>query len=91
MTIAVELFGLFPVVRPHVRRASAWLHLALAWAVNALAVALLAWAAAPVAAALYAGALLVVTFVAPVWLMSVQRYKNVLGGAWQEARVGTGS
>jgi phosphatidylinositol N-acetylglucosaminyltransferase subunit C len=85
ISVAIQLFALFPLLRRSLRAYSVRLYLVLVWLLNALVLAL-ATQVSSLLAALFALVLVGITLLSPMWLMSIQRYKNEIHGPWDEAR-----
>ncbi len=85
ISVAIQLFALFPLLRRNLRGYSRRLYLLAVWSLN-LVVLAFTYRASNILAVFYAIALVGITFLCPVWLMSIQRYKNEIHGPWDEAR-----
>jgi phosphatidylinositol glycan class C protein len=85
ISVAIQLFALFPLLRRNLRLHSPTAYMLLVWLLN-LVVLALAVRVSTLLGALFAAALVAITFLSPMWLMSIQRYKNEINGPWDEAR-----
>lgn len=85
ISVAIQLFALFPLLRRNLRVYSPSAYVALVWLLN-IVVLTLAARVSTLLGALFAAALVAITFLSPMWLMSIQRYKNEINGPWDEAR-----
>ncbi len=85
ISVAIQLFALFPLLRRSLRAYSSRLYLVVVWLLNGL-VLLLTMQVSSLLAALFALVLVGITLLSPMWLMSIQRYKNEIHGPWDEAR-----
>jgi phosphatidylinositol glycan class C protein len=81
---AVQVFALFPVVRHHVKRASMKLHLGLTF-VLFLITAVCFLELSSTVGIMYIITIVSITFVGPIWLKWLQRYKDEISGPWDEA------
>ena len=86
LALAFELFALFPLWCRHVAAFAPELHYRCAALLVALATALLLPTSKSACAA-YLGLVLLVTFLCPLALVSMQRFKFAINGPWDEARV----
>ncbi|KAI8870542.1 hypothetical protein GQ42DRAFT_162647 [Ramicandelaber brevisporus] len=86
MTFAVAWFGLFPLFRRHVRMlwpkyGDVGMSVALTGCTT-----FMFWHVSFAVTLLHIVAVLVATYVCPLWLIWLQRYKNEIHGPWDEAR-----
>ncbi|KAI8622182.1 phosphatidylinositol N-acetylglucosaminyltransferase subunit C [Chytriomyces sp. MP71] len=85
MTLSIETFALFPILRRSLRAA---------WKPNDVIVALVLiclslvtiYLVSASAAYVYACVLVFVQFVCPLWFLGVQKYKDEIRGPWDEAK-----
>lgn len=85
ISVAIQLFALFPLLRRNLRVYSPTSYMLMVWLLN-IGVLALAARLSTLLGALFAVALVSITFLSPMWLMSIQRYKNEINGPWDEAR-----
>ncbi|KAJ2638448.1 glycosylphosphatidylinositol anchor biosynthesis [Coemansia sp. RSA 1286] len=85
LAFALEWFGLFPIFRRYLKRISAAASMTMA-VLLALVAAVMFMFISRAVALLHLFGTLFITFVCPLWLIWVQRYKNEIHGPWDEAR-----
>jgi len=86
VALAIQLFAVWPLVREYVRVRSETAHMVVAGVLFAVTLGLLL-RNSTLLAVVYAVGTVFVVFVAPRWLMSVQKYKNEIQGPWDVADV----
>jgi len=86
ISIAIEMFALFPIMRHHLKLYSQELHNWLTCAMVCLTAGLFNQISTTVAV-LYVSGILFITFVCPLWLVFIQKYKNEINGPWDEATI----
>ncbi|ODQ53563.1 phosphatidylinositol N-acetylglucosaminyltransferase [Saitoella complicata NRRL Y-17804] len=86
MLWAVEWFALFPIFRRYVRFLSPTLHHALTISLLALALFSLYYVVSIYLSLLFLLLVGFITFVCPLWLINLQKYKNEIRGPWDVAR-----
>ncbi|KAL6072763.1 putative Phosphatidylinositol Nacetylglucosaminyltransferase subunit c [Balamuthia mandrillaris] len=81
---AVQIFAISPIIRHHIKRYAFWLHVSLTVITFILAAGFLLQVskAAGIAYVLF---ILFVSFVCPLWLKYIQRFKDEINGPWDEA------
>lgn len=84
ISIAIELFALFPIIRHYLRRYSLLYHYTLTTLLSLLTLILFAFMSLP-AAIIYSITVLFITVACPFWLVFIQKYKNEINGPWDEA------
>lgn len=86
VVLAIQLFALFPLLRDFIRVRSETGHV---WVtvVSVAATLGLLLASSSLLAIVYAGSVIFICFVCPLWLLGVQKYKNEIQGPWDEASV----
>lgn len=84
LLLSLELYILGPYCRRQVAAASPAAHLALTAALAAAAAALLA-PLSPLLTSAFVCALLFVTFLCPMWLVRIHKFKAAINGPWDEA------
>ncbi|KAJ1929068.1 glycosylphosphatidylinositol anchor biosynthesis [Tieghemiomyces parasiticus] len=85
MAFALEWFALFPIFRRYLKRIMPLGHLVQTGLLVAVTFVLF-WPIARAIAIFYMIAMFCLTFLCPIWLIWVQRYKNEIHGPWDEAR-----
>ncbi|KAJ1968414.1 glycosylphosphatidylinositol anchor biosynthesis [Dimargaris xerosporica] len=85
MSFALEWFALFPILRRNLKVIYPTWHLGLTVGMVAMTCVLF-WPIARPLAILYLVAMFCLTFLCPLWLIWVQRYKNEIHGPWDEAQ-----
>ncbi|KAJ1660428.1 glycosylphosphatidylinositol anchor biosynthesis [Dispira simplex] len=85
MSFALEWFALFPIFRRHLKRRLPKAHLTQTGILVGVAFALF-WPITRTLAILYILGVFCLTFLCPIWLIWIQRYKNEIHGPWDEAR-----
>ncbi|ORY79849.1 pig-C [Protomyces lactucae-debilis] len=83
---AVEWFALFPIFRRFLRLTSFRASLALTVVLVLGACVTLAWCVSTRLAALWISMVIFITFGCPLWLISLQKYKNEIHGPWDIAK-----
>lgn len=83
---AVEWFALFPIFRRFIRGFDWGAHMSLTASLVLLANAALAAFITPSYAAFFDAVLFFISFVCPLWLIQLQRYKNEISGPWDIAK-----
>ncbi|KYQ90934.1 GlcNAc transferase [Tieghemostelium lacteum] len=86
ISYAIEIFALFPIVRHHLKRHSLEMHVGLTIILCTTCGTLL-MGLNTLLALVYIGIINVITFVCPIWLIFIQKYKNEINGPWDEASV----
>mmetsp|Transcript_4888 Transcript_4888/g.10496 ORF Transcript_4888/g.10496 Transcript_4888/m.10496 type:complete len:417 (+) Transcript_4888:76-1326(+) len=81
---SLEAFLLSPFARHYIRGASTTAHIVTTLLLLAGALVLLAPLSTPLAA-LFVGAVICVTFLCPLWLVSIHKFKAQINGPWDEA------
>jgi len=84
LCFAVLIFALFPMIRHHVKRKSLRCHLWLTWGMVAIVTVCL-FNVYPLVAYAYTSTIVFTTFICPMWLKWMQRYKYEINGPWDEA------
>ncbi|KAJ2415729.1 glycosylphosphatidylinositol anchor biosynthesis [Coemansia sp. RSA 2530] len=85
LSFALKWFALFPIFRRYLKRISDAASMATTMVLVLMATALFMYINKAVAL-LHIFSSLFITFVCPLWLIWVQRYKNEIHGPWDEAR-----
>ncbi|KAJ1966850.1 glycosylphosphatidylinositol anchor biosynthesis [Dispira parvispora] len=85
MSFALGWFALFPIFRRHLKRRLPKAHLTQTGLLVGTAFALF-WPITRTLAILYILGVFCLTFLCPIWLIWIQRYKNEIHGPWDEAR-----
>ncbi|KAJ1988400.1 glycosylphosphatidylinositol anchor biosynthesis [Dimargaris cristalligena] len=85
MSFALEWFALFPIFRRYLKRIMPTGHLIQTLLLVAITFVLF-WPISRAIAVLYMIAVFSLTFICPIWLIFIQRYKNEIHGPWDEAR-----
>ncbi|KAJ2259228.1 glycosylphosphatidylinositol anchor biosynthesis [Coemansia sp. RSA 455] len=85
LSFALKWFALFPIFRRYLKRISDAASMATTMVLALMATALFMYINKAVAL-LHIFSSLFITFVCPLWLIWVQRYKNEIHGPWDEAR-----
>eukprot|EP00743_Colponemidia_sp_Colp-15_P004117 GILK01004445.1.p1 GENE.GILK01004445.1~~GILK01004445.1.p1 ORF type:complete len:352 (-),score=54.66 GILK01004445.1:190-1200(-) len=78
---AIIMFAYFPVVRRAIKGASEDLHHGVT-SLMFVVTALLLWRIATILALVYISGIVFITFLSPLWLLWVQKYKNEIQGPW---------
>lgn len=86
MALAIAYFVLYPQLRDYIRVRSETAHLCLTLAWCASTLGLLA-VTSRLLAVLFSAGMLFIVFVAPLWLLQAQAYKNEIRGPWDVASV----
>ncbi|KAN0012174.1 hypothetical protein ACTFIU_007472 [Dictyostelium citrinum] len=86
ISYAIETFALFPIFRHHLKRHSMELHVGLT-VILCVTCSLLLLGMSKLLALIYIGIIGTITFVCPLWLIFIQKYKNEINGPWDEASV----
>eukprot|EP01132_Coremiostelium_polycephalum_P001311 gene1311-1655_t len=86
ISYAIETFALFPIVRHHLKRHSLELHVGLT-IILCITCSSLLLGMSTFLALIYIGIIMTITFVCPIWLIFIQKYKNEINGPWDEASV----
>ena len=84
MLFSLELYLLSPYARCYVKNKSPIVDQVLTMTMHVVAVLVL-WPIAALVACMYFIAVVFVTFMCPMWLVKVHRYKAKINGAWDEA------
>ncbi|GAM28491.1 hypothetical protein SAMD00019534_116670 [Acytostelium subglobosum LB1] len=86
ITFAIQMFALFPIVRHHIKRHSLEFHSGLTIGLCVACTVLLSHMST-LLTFIYIGIIGTITFVCPLWLIFIQKYKNEINGPWDEASV----
>lgn len=84
ISLTIELFALFPVLRRSILVYSIKANMALTWTMFFF----VAWALSYINSmftSVYVAAVIFITLVCPYWLIRIQKYKNTIHGPWDEA------
>ncbi|XP_052788271.1 phosphatidylinositol N-acetylglucosaminyltransferase subunit C-like [Mya arenaria] len=84
VTFAVEIFALWPALRRNLRQSIQSSHIAMTTVMTLLTLATMTCISIP-ATVLMCIAIVFITFVCPMLLISLQTYKNNIHGPWDEA------
>ncbi|EGG24433.1 RhoGAP domain-containing protein [Cavenderia fasciculata] len=84
ISFAIEMFALFPIVRHHLKKHSIELHAGLTVILCATC-SLLLLGMSTLLALIYVAIIITITFICPLWLIFIQKYKNSMHGPWDEA------
>eukprot|EP01117_Protostelium_nocturnum_P013929 TRINITY_DN5248_c0_g1_i1.p1 TRINITY_DN5248_c0_g1~~TRINITY_DN5248_c0_g1_i1.p1 ORF type:complete len:291 (-),score=61.96 TRINITY_DN5248_c0_g1_i1:190-1062(-) len=84
VSLAIELFAMFPFLRRSIRLFSLFAHLLLTFVLFTSA-SLLLWTFSSLIATLFVALSFFIGFVCPLLLVIIQRYKNEIRGPWDEA------
>ncbi|KAI9343450.1 phosphatidylinositol N-acetylglucosaminyltransferase subunit C [Zopfochytrium polystomum] len=85
MSLAVEVFALFPILRRALRNISPASDVLMAILLTAASTGLF-FSVSRLAVVLYVSSVSFITMICPYWLLVVQKYKNEIRGPWDEAR-----
>lgn len=86
IVLAIQLFALFPIMRDYIRVRSDYTHLWVA-AILAGITLIMLLLTSTLLAIIYMGGMAFIAFICPLWLISVQKYKNEIQGPWDIATV----
>ncbi|KAJ3290107.1 GPI2-domain-containing protein, partial [Rhizoclosmatium globosum] len=85
MSLSIEIFALFPILRRSLRAASKRNDVVMALGLGILSLCALSTVSYG-ATYVHAAILGFVTFVCPLWFLGVQKYKDEIRGPWDEAK-----